>query len=231
VKNLIVISVLALSLSSCTLFKKGSGARANTGNSTGGSGTSRNSTGFIENISIKADNGGNKPPVEEMPSLPDEPNIIPAISPEMLYELQFKYAILLDVPVEELMDHKLIEFLENWYGTRYRMGGRDKSGVDCSAFVQSFMNSMYGIAVPRTSQEQYQQSQRIKKDELKEGDLVFFKTQRRKGISHVGVYLRNNRFVHASTSSGVMISDLREEYFSRRYAGCGRYRNSGMQGQ
>jgi hypothetical protein len=214
-KNLIVISVLALSLSSCSLFKKGSGVKANTGNNTVGSSTSRNSTGFIENISIKT----------------DEPSRIPAISPEMLYELQFKYAILLDVPVEELMDHKLIEFLENWYGTRYRMGGRDKSGVDCSAFVQSFMSSMYGIAVPRTSQEQYQQSQRIKKDELKEGDLVFFKTQRRKGISHVGVYLRNNKFVHASTSSGVMISDLREEYFARRYAGCGRYRNSGMQGQ
>jgi lipoprotein Spr len=230
-KNLIVISVLALSLSSCSLFKKGSGVKANTGNNTVGSSTSRNSTGFIENISIKTDNGGNKPPVEEVPSLPDEPSRIPAISPEMLYELQFKYAILLDVPVEELMDHKLIEFLENWYGTRYRMGGRDKSGVDCSAFVQSFMSSMYGIAVPRTSQEQYQQSQRIKKDELKEGDLVFFKTQRRKGISHVGVYLRNNKFVHASTSSGVMISDLREEYFARRYAGCGRYRNSGMQGQ
>jgi len=230
-KNLIVISVLALSLSSCSLFKKGSGVKANTGNNTVGSSTSRNSTGFIENISIKTDNGGNKPPVEEVPSLPDEPSRIPAISPEMLYELQFKYAILLDVPVEELMDHKLIEFLENWYGTRYRMGGRDKSGVDCSAFVQSFMSSMYGIAVPRTSQEQYQQSQRIKKDELKEGDLVFFKTQRRKGISHVGVYLRNNKFVHASTSSGVMISDLREEYFARSYAGCGRYRNSGMQGQ
>jgi lipoprotein Spr len=231
VKNLIVISVLTLSLSSCSLFKKGSASKANTGNNTVGSNSSRNTTGFIENISIKTDNSGDRPPVEEMPRLADEPSRIPAISPEMLYELQFKYAILLDVPVEELMDHKLIEFLENWYGTRYRMGGRDKTGVDCSAFVQSFMSSMYGIAVPRTSQEQYQQSQRIKKDELKEGDLVFFKTQRRKGISHVGVYLRNNKFVHASTSSGVMISDLGEEYFARRYAGCGRYRNSGMQGQ
>lgn len=128
----------------------------------------------------------------------------------------------MNVPVEEMHNYKLIELLENWYGTPYKMGGTGKTGIDCSAFVQSFVISIYGLSLPRTSKEQYMQTERIPKDELKEGDLVFFRTQRKKNISHVGVYLRNNKFVHASTSSGVMISDLNENYFAERYAGAGR---------
>jgi lipoprotein Spr len=143
----------------------------------------------------------------------------PVDKTEGFYSLQFKYAILLDAPVEEMLDHQLIEFLESWYGTPYTMGGVDKTGVDCSAFVQSLMLTMYGVNVPRTSQEQYDQCKRISKNKMVEGDLVFFRTQKKKGVSHVGVYLRNNKFVHASTSSGVMISDLGEEYYSKRFVG------------
>jgi lipoprotein Spr len=119
-------------------------------------------------------------------------------------------------------DAKLLEFMEDWYGTRYRLGGNDKSGIDCSAFVQSFFAAIYGLTISRTCREQYVETNRIKKSHLKEGDLVFFKTKG-KSISHVGVYLRNNKFIHASTSSGVMISDLDEEYFQQRYAGAGRF--------
>lgn len=217
-KKLFFICLLAPFLVSCHLFKKSTATRP---------AAPTQNNGFIENIKItpgtqNSGDAGTVHPIE----LPDEPATSIPISPEMYYELQFKYAILLDVPVEEMLDHKLIEFLENWYGTRYRMGGTDKSGIDCSAFVQSFMAAMYGISLPRTSKEQYDQSDKIKKNDLQEGDLVFFKTQRRKGISHVGIYLRNNKFVHASTSSGVMISDLSEIYFSTRYAGCGRYRRT-----
>jgi cell wall-associated NlpC family hydrolase len=140
---------------------------------------------------------------------------------EALSALRFKYAILLDAVVEDLTDARLLEFMEEWYGTRYRLGGSDKSGIDCSAFVQLFMTSMYGLSISRTCREQYADTRRIKKSQLQEGDLVFFKT-RGKSISHVGIYLRNNKFIHASTSSGVMISDLNEDYFDARYAGAGR---------
>jgi cell wall-associated NlpC family hydrolase len=80
---------------------------------------------------------------------------------------------------------------------------------------------MSGLSISRTCREQYADTRRIKKSQLQEGDLVFFKT-RGKSISHVGIYLRNNKFIHASTSSGVMISDLNEDYFDARYAGAGR---------
>ncbi len=138
--------------------------------------------------------------------------------------LQFKYAILLDVPVEDIENNKLFEFVDSWYGTPYRYGGFSKDGVDCSGFTQSFFTSLYNLQLPRISAEQFNQSKRISKKQLEEGDLVFFKTSGRT-ISHVGVYLRNNKFVHASTSGGVMISDLDEDYFARRYAGAGRVRN------
>ena len=74
------------------------------------------------------------------------------------------------------------------------------------------ITTAFGLNLPRTSREQYAASQRVDKEDLREGDLVFFNTSG--GVSHVGVYLINNKFVHASTSSGVMISDLNEDYYS-----------------
>jgi lipoprotein Spr len=127
------------------------------------------------------------------------------------------------VPVEEITDLKLFFFIDSWYGTRYKYGGTDRAGVDCSAFARTFMDSIYNVIIPRTSTEQYRQSKRIKKDKLHEGDLVFFYTRGRKaGITHVGVFLRNNKFVHASIGGGVMINDLSEDYYAKRYAGAGR---------
>lgn len=181
---------------------------------------------FIDNISIKTENKPSTviaPPKVEAIEVPELGYSIPSLSPEALSNLQFKYAILMDVPVEDMYDDKLLSFLESWYGTKYRMGGASRLGIDCSAFVQQFMMSMYGIMVPRTSGDQYHNSNRINKSQLQEGDLVFFHTQRRKNISHVGIYLRNNKFVHASSSSGVMISDLNETYFKTRFVSAGRY--------
>lgn len=137
--------------------------------------------------------------------------------------LQFKYAILLDVPFEEISDLKMFFFIDSWYGVKYKYGGTDRSGIDCSAFARSFMDSIFNILLPRTSTEQYRRSKRIKKNQLQEGDLVFFYTRGRKaGITHVGVFLRNNKFVHASIGGGVMIDDLSEDYYAKRYAGAGR---------
>lgn len=162
---------------------------------------------------------------------PEEENIIndlprkhrKAIGIELSPPLFFKYAILLDVPVEMINDAKLIETIDSWFGVRYKYGGETRKGVDCSAFTQAFMLAYYDKELPRNSEEQYLDCKHIKKKKLRQGDLVFFKTRGAKGgISHVGVYLCNNKFVHASTSSGVMISDLDEDYFAKRYAGGGR---------
>jgi lipoprotein Spr len=93
-------------------------------------------------------------------------------------------------------------------------------GVDCSAFVQTVMAGAYDLALPRTAKEQKGMTTPVERAELREGDLVFFNT--RGGVSHVGIYLHNNKFVHASTSGGVTISDLDESYWAHRYLGAGR---------
>jgi hypothetical protein len=134
--------------------------------------------------------------------------------------LQFKYAILLDENVESMNNLALLQFIEDWYGTKYRYGGSTKSGIDCSAFTCTLESSVFGKTIPRTSHEQFEQSQKIDAEYLQPGDLVFFNT--RGGVSHVGIYVANNKFVHASTSYGVIISDLNEEYYKRRFIGAGR---------
>jgi cell wall-associated NlpC family hydrolase len=171
-------------------------------------------------------------PTQKLAALtPEEENMITnlksknrkAIGIELVAPLQFKYAILLDVPVEMINDNKLLELIESWYGTRYKYGGDTRDGVDCSAFTRAFILSYYNTDLSRRSEDQYRQCTKIKKKKLRQGDLVFFKTRGTKaGITHVGVYLCNNKFVHAATSSGVMISDLDEDYFKARFAGGGR---------
>ncbi len=138
--------------------------------------------------------------------------------------LQFKYAILMDLPVEQLNDLPLLQQIDHWWGTRYCMGGDDESCIDCSAFTQTMLRNVYGINAPRTAQEQYDFSIHIQDADLKEGDLVFFESGR--NITHVGLYIANNKFVHASTSSGVTISDLSDNYWSKKYVGAGRVQSS-----
>jgi lipoprotein Spr len=135
--------------------------------------------------------------------------------------LQLKYALLLDASPESLTNTYLLKLVDEWWGTRYSLGGTTKDGVDCSGFSQIVIGNLYNLQLPRTAQEQYQKSEKIKDEELREGDLVFFHTGGR-AISHVGVYLKNNKFVHASTSQGVMISDLADSYWSSKYKGGGR---------
>ena len=142
--------------------------------------------------------------------------------------LQNKYALLLNTSPAEVNNVTMFEFIDNWYGTPYKLGGTTKAGIDCSAFTQFLFAAVYSINLPRTTKEQYSLSNRISRTELKEGDLIFFNT--RGGVSHVGVYLQNNKFVHASTSGGVMISDIFEEYWVKRFVGVGRLNTSLVSG-
>lgn len=136
---------------------------------------------------------------------------------ESFSPLQFKYAMLLDVNVESLKNISLLAFIDDWFGTRYRFGGTSKRGVDCSALTSALLLAVYGFNMPRTAREQYRATEHIGRDELKEGDLVFFNT--RGGVSHVGIYLGNDHFLQAS-SHGVTISSLDEHYYKKRFI-CG----------
>jgi cell wall-associated NlpC family hydrolase len=133
---------------------------------------------------------------------------------------QFKYAQLLNVEVESLVNSGLYTFIEKWWGSPYRYGGATQQGVDCSAYTGTLIHDVYGIVLSRTARSQYEACYKIKKDDLQEGDLVFFNTRR--GVSHVGVYLRNGYFTHASVGGGVTISNLDETYYTKRYIGGGR---------
>ncbi|OOF51864.1 endopeptidase [Rodentibacter genomosp. 1] len=111
-----------------------------------------------------------------------------------------------------ISDKALAGVYNEWVGTRYRMGGTSKRGIDCSAFMQTAFWSAYGIELPRSTAEQRYLGRKISKHELQKGDLVFFRHN-----NHVGVYIGNNRFMHASTSKGVTISSLDESYWARTY--------------
>ena len=134
--------------------------------------------------------------------------------------IQHKYAGLLQISPSTISNIVLLESIDEWYGTRYLYGGTTKRGIDCSAFVRAALKDAFGFELPRTAREQYHASRRVSTTELKEGDLVFFNT--RGGVSHVGIYLRNNKFVHSSTSRGVTISDLHDSYYMNRFIGGGR---------
>jgi lipoprotein Spr len=136
--------------------------------------------------------------------------------------LQLKYSIHMDIAVEEMNNIPLLQKIDEWWGTPYALGGSSKRGVDCSYFTLDVMNAIYKTNLKRTAAEQYDQSEKIDWSDLKEGDLIFFKTDGSRSISHVGIYMTNNKFAHASTSQGVTISDLSEPYWQKRLYSLGR---------
>lgn len=126
---------------------------------------------------------------------------------------------------KEIKSSKLYTFINDWYGVPYKYGGCQKTGVDCSCFADNLYKDVYHRKLGRTAGEIYKECDKIKTDHIKEGDLVFFKINS-SNISHVGVYLKNNKFVHASTSKGVMISDLTETYYKKYFYSAGRLKES-----
>lgn len=102
-----------------------------------------------------------------------------------------------------------------WQGVPYRLGGNDKEGIDCSAFVQMAYRDAWRLPLPRTTKSQSKVGENVKYGAAKYGDLVFFKTT--KTTNHVGVYLGNLRFMHASTSQGVIISRLDNPYWASKF--------------
>ena len=188
--------------------------------------TTRATLKFLDNIEVAGSpeyaenavlrNKSEKAPAEASPEK-KEPVMAAFSTIEAATILQLKYSILLDTEVESVQSINLFQVIDEWYGTRYLMGGSTKKGIDCSAFTQVVYHNFFGISIPRTAREQYQASKTVSRTQLQQGDLVFFNT--RGGVSHVGIYLQNNKFVHASSSGGVMISDLFDEYWMRKLIG------------
>ena len=130
---------------------------------------------------------------------------------------------LTDDDTSSLSNVDLLEFINDWYHVPYVYGGTSKGGLDCSAFSQTLLYKVYNHKIPRVANDQWLKSKKIKKAELRQGDLVFFHTFGSRGrVTHVGVYLTNNKFIQASRH-GVIISSLSDPYYKKRYIGAGRY--------
>jgi cell wall-associated NlpC family hydrolase len=115
----------------------------------------------------------------------------------------------------ETVKSNLYAHYDEWKGTRYQLGGMSKEAVDCSAFVHIAFKSKLGLVLPRSTDLQVEVGVHVDKDKLRPGDLVFFRTGR--NLRHVGVYLEDGRFLHASTKLGVAISHLNETYWKSAY--------------
>ena len=127
---------------------------------------------------------------------------------------------IMGVALSATSNMKLFHFVYDWIGTPYRFGGSSKKGIDCSAFTKELYSEVFNLDIQRSSRDIFSTVSPVSKDELKEGDLVFFKIHSRR-ISHVGIYLGNNRFAHAS-SRGVAISSLDDAYYSQYFYRGGR---------
>ncbi len=130
------------------------------------------------------------------------------------------FSQIMGVALSTTSNVKLFQFVYDWIGTPYHFGGDSRKGIDCSAFTKELYNKVFNLAIKRNSRDIFRMVSPVRKDELQEGDLVFFKIHSR-SISHVGIYLGNNKFAHAS-SRGVAINSLDDGYYSRYFYRGGR---------
>ncbi len=155
---------------------------------------------------------------------------------DTLHPIQEKYGRLLNVKGETITNIPLYEFIDDWMNTPYKLGGETKNGIDCSSFTQLLFTKVFDSYIERTAQKQFDSENTDKfrlKKYLKEGDLLFFKspTAEEFAIIHVGIYLKDNKFINATSykgsngAGGVKIDDLTNPFWEKRYVAGGRRLN------
>jgi cell wall-associated NlpC family hydrolase len=127
-----------------------------------------------------------------------------------------------EIESRRLINAKVVEYAKQFLRTPYKWGASSGKAFDCSGFTVYIMKR-FNVNLARTASSQYASGTRIERNSLMQGDLVFFTTYK-KGPSHVGIYIGDNKFIHASSGAGfVTITDLDENYYKKRYLGARRY--------
>lgn len=144
-------------------------------------------------------------------------------APRLDYKALAKASIRLGVDINLEDNHKLYMESAEWIGVPYRSGGDSKRGTDCSGLTYQIYRKVYRTQLPRNTEDLRKKSNKVSKRNLREGDLVFFTSRNsRKKVAHVGIYLKNGKFIHASTSKGVIVSNLNENYYTTHWMSGGR---------
>jgi lipoprotein Spr len=117
----------------------------------------------------------------------------------------------------------IMQVAQYWLGVPYRYGGSDYNGVDCSGFVQLIYKETFDISLPRTTDAMFSEGDYVRSARFNCGDLLFFRDVRGRGVDHVGIYIGDNRFIHASTTQGVTISNLDNSYYREHFVAARRY--------
>jgi lipoprotein Spr len=141
-----------------------------------------------------------------------------ALDPQVALERQSDFTLFdqLD-PNTAATRSDIMQHIVDWLGTRYHFGGLDRGGIDCSAFTREIFRNSFNVELPRTASMQSGLGDRVGKNQLQFGDLVFFHTTRHAKVSHVGIYIGEGLFANASCSKGVTVSSMESEYWSKRY--------------
>ena len=163
-----------------------------------------------------------KPEVAKVKKAQDKEATVVFTSPDIVVIAKDKKKIVKKKKQKSCSVTKIIKTAKTFLGTKYRFGGTSKKGIDCSGFTLKVFKK-HGTNLPRTASKQASKGKHVAKKNLKPGDLVFFKNTYKKGISHTGIYLGNNLFIHASSSAKkVVISSLSKRYYRKHYAGARR---------
>lgn len=148
-----------------------------------------------------------------------------SVAPKLDYKALARASVRLGVDISLEDNHKLYLEAAEWMGVPYRVGGDSKRGTDCSGMTAQIYRKVYRTKLSRSTDGQKKESNKVAKRNLREGDLVFFTSSRSgKKVAHVGIYLKDGKFIHASTSRGVIVSQLKEPYYTKHWISGGRIR-------
>lgn len=148
-----------------------------------------------------------------------------SVAPRLDYKALARASVRLGVDIRLEDNHKLYLEAAGWMGVPYRTGGDSKRGTDCSGMTAQIYRKVYHTKLSRSTDGQKKESNKVAKRNLREGDLVFFSSSRSgRKVAHVGIYLKDGKFIHASTSRGVIVSQLKEPYYTKHWISGGRIR-------